>query len=890
MSRKILQILILWMTVAIVLATDHTEAKADEMFEPDVYLAESPEYSLADELLTNDYVTAVEDELIINEYITDEAFGDAICVNEYLPVESSSEENYNTKKEIDSDKKIKVNITNQKGENILIKEGQTLYTSEPLVFCCLVDGDKGDKKNATEAGDEASSADRENNEESEENDETEMDDEEAKYYYSVSLDGGKNFGGYVAMDGNSIILYPDEKEESRNNYVLRFKYEKKKYLSSITVTYGGNRKEEIQETIVEEIVSSEYAIQFDNTLPEINVENPWVLDEWLSAPDELQLSVCDKEGMLNRIVAICDEEVVYEKHFSDEETVADYYFSLSLDRKAKNEEGQQLIVKISDCAGNVLTSSYSYYYDGEKPVLQLSGVPEGGVTDNRVEIVFDVIDNLDTDSRIKYHIEHDYNNETIIEDIEATKEKGRNFGKIFEEEGSYRISASCVDMAGNESAEVSANFDIDMNPPEINISGVSDNVDLTNPGEILISIKDYYYEGCNVSITAIKKKDGQVINLPVSSFDMAATIESRVINLKNDADYEILVSATDRLGRTSSAQTEFRIDKNAPQLLLEGLNDGQVTSEKPVISVNTAECFYDSTIVEVSLAKKMDSDISCIVDKQVYVMQDKYDTKEIIISEEGEYELTCTATDRSGNSKSSKMNFTVDYTPPVIAKMDDIDGKYFKSYTLNDGLFNVVKDMTKCTIKAFLNDDEIAGDELVVEEGKYVLWVSAVDEADNYSEKAATFIIDHTAPQLVIGGLNKDGYIRKGNTLSVGLANVEDEITSVVFNGKEIEISEDNKKADIYVDEYGDYLLEVTACDKAGNVTDKIISTGCYLVGPRSEELEVEEKIIHNITGKIVNNDKNTIDVWGLTIGCIIVLSGITGLMIREILRAVGKL
>lgn len=779
--------------------------------------------------------------------------------------------------------KMPVNITTQNGQSILIKEHETLYTREPIIFT----PHKYEGKEGT-------------------------------YYYSVSVDYGATFGGYVPMEGANITLYQDTNQFPNDNFVLRFAFientdEKIENEADEGEDREDNNKDEaqIEEVIIEdlflssdkkneeeiknkneveikndnqglEIYSRDYSVQFDNDAPVISALNEDVLSNWLTGEETLQISISDNFGKIKRVEAIEGENIKYEKSYEEDDE--DFLFDIVLDKKSEGINGSNIVIRATDLAGNTSETKYTYYLDEDAPVLQITGISMGALITDKCSLHISASDDCMQESLIDYTLGRSIKDEMIIDEatgISCTKE---GFDINICEEGRYELRTVAMDIAGNKSEEKILSFDVDLNAPEVTIEGVSENKDSSTKVDVHICVNEALYDNCNVSVTAIRRRDGISENLPISTFVMEASSQVCDITLKNEGDYTIIVTAVDGANHETSQVTSFRIDNKAPVISISGLEDGSVTNDKPVIDIKTSERFYESAIVDAVLSRKLSDDCYSVVDEKKYVMQDVMQIEQMTIGKEGEYRLACEAVDRTGNKTSKQIDFTVDYTPPVIADMDDIDEKYLKSYIVPGNITAFVSDLTSLRVDAFLNNDRIDEEKIVLEEGKYTLWIGATDAADNFSQKSATFIIDHTAPQIVLSGLKKDGNIKKGNHVKVSLADDKDELLKVTFNGENVELCDDGKSAEITIDEYGEYEFGIKAIDSAGNETDKIIHTSCIAAKPISDYMR-QEKIIRSTSEQIVNYSKSDENYFEIIIGTFTALSGIAGLAIRELKR-----
>lgn len=764
--------------------------------------------------------------------------------------------------EFEKEKELKVDITNANGEKILLKDNSILYTAIPIIF----------KPRSYEKC-------------------------IGTYYYSVSLDQGKSFGGYVKMEDESITLYQDEENVPQNDFVLRFKYVYEGVIDSLPYVdgndainsdknvkcAGGDYTPEMEER--RELVSTDYHIQFDTDTPSIEIDNPQVLEQWLSDESVLYIKAFDDVSGISRIKVNCEDVVLIDEFCGSDVNDAHGLYAIPLNMESEGEEGRKIDVKVYDKAENMAQVSYTYFLDQTAPQIAIEGVPDRNVSGEGVELSISAIDNCSRRNYVDYVMVKE-NGETVATEEVHDGEIIYNNTLVISamEDGYYHITAMVHDLAGNISEEYKYDFRVDTKAPEVHINGANENTDMKEQVDVEINISEVFYEDCNVSITMLREKDNQIINLPVMSFVMEAPIDVRHVTLVNDGDYTIRVEATDALGRSTSTERHFRVDSHAPLISFGNMEDGAVTNTKPVVSVDTLDSFYESTIVDAVLSKKIADDCYSVVDEKKYVMKAKQDCSEFTIDKEGEYRLTCVATDRTGNSESEKIDFTVDYTPPVISKVGDVDGKFLKSFIMPERLGTIVTDITKVNVEAFINNRKAKEGEVILEEGKYTLWIGALDEADNYSEAESTFIIDHTLPQVVIAGVNKNGNVKKGDRIAIWLDDKNDELSEVIFNGRKVQIDSQNNRAEIDIEDYGDYTFEIKARDKAGNELNKTIQTSCVMAKPFTGYSR-EEKIIHKIPEKIVNYDKNDSDYAGIIIGTIIATVGIAGLATREMLK-----
>lgn len=774
---------------------------------------------------------------------------------------------------------LQVDITTTDGENLLVKDSGVVYTAVPIIFDARMKEDE-------------------------------------VCFYSLSADKGKTFGGYVPMEDGKVTLYPNEAIFPDNCFYMKFKKISPEYGAANSIADAGADVDDINEANNDtagaedylkadsdketgqenaensvnhsedyadrkEIESSVYKVFFDMTVPDIVINNSEVLEGWKRENQILKVNVSDKKGFLSRIIATVGNDVVYEAHYNEDDCISETVCEINLNQQAKDSNGQCLIIKAYDCARNTMTSSYNFYIDKEKPVITVDGIEDGSIVNGEAGLLINITEKIPETAFVSYKMVRRLNGMESVDEVCENAGDAGGVKKIrIDEDGEYYFCAYAYDYAGNYSDIVEKKFTVDIHAPLVAIDGVTNGSDINKPVDLKISVKENLYEGCSVKVNVARKRQGIEVILPVSDYVLTSNDEERVISLKNDGDYEVSVVATDKAGRTSEAKADFRIDSTSPEIVIAGLNEGEATNRKPVVKIYAGDIFYDSTVLNTLVFKKDKSGEYKIIDNSTEVLRSEQDVKDIEIDEEGDYKISCRASDRSGNVSNEELTFKVDYTPPVIGELDKYDKKYFSRLALSGELDSYISDANNFKYSAYINDEEADWNKEIIEEGKYVLWVTAEDEAGNIADRSASFIIDRTAPQIVVAGIRKDVYIKKGNVVSITLSDENDTLKKVLVNGKEISIIDDGKRAAFAVSDYGEYMIDVEAFDEAGNNTGTAIKGYCRAANVFFEN---PQKINRTSVSDIGENDENENDMKGLLIGFFSVLSGTYGLVFRGV-------
>ncbi|MCR5673897.1 MAG: Ig-like domain repeat protein [Lachnospiraceae bacterium] len=669
--------------------------------------------------------------------------------------------------------------------------------------------------------------------------------------YSISTDDGETFGTYAEMNTEEVVLYPDDDTSQSGRWQIRFK-----------------------ETKEDGIGSDTFKVCFDTALPKIEIPGIDDISDHMREETELDIKVIDDIG-ISRIIVRCEEDILFEMHGEDEERILKEH-DLCVELKDTGKTDNEVTVSCFDLAGNCSVATFKYGIDKEAPVVTAAGIDDGAGLNTAAKLCIIATDDS-LEPLIDYTVKRQTGDEVSITSV-TNEQSPVNLS--FDEDGKYSVEITAVDKAQNRSSMVRLDFLIDSVAPVVDISGASDGVDLRSPSTVTVDITEENHEDTVVDITLSRTVPGSNGAIRMDSYRPEAYRDIRTIGITSDGQYRLDVTATDPAGNKTATSRYFRMDASTPNISVTGLKEGEVTSDASMLRFCAGELFYDSTIMTAVL-ERFENGAYLPVSTTERVMKSQKDNMDIQVEEEGRYRLTCTAADRSGNSTSSVTSFTVDRTPPVISKVDDMNNRFFRSFELPGKLKDMIKDLTAVSADAYVNDTKIGENDVIIEDGKYVLTILAEDEAGNRSEKSATFMVDHTSPQIVLGGFDRNGNIKKGSIITVGLLEEDDRLVSVRFNDRDIAIGADNT-ATVQVNDHGRYTLEVRAEDAAQNVTDTQISTGCYMAGPSFDRYLTSETLIRSPEQ---GGEAGDPDLNGLFAGLIPVLAGTFGLTYRTFLR-----
>ena len=475
----------------------------------------------------------------------------------------------------------------------------------------------------------------------------------------------------------------------------------------------------------------------------------------------------------------------------------------------------------------------------------------------------------------------------VVEKYTESKEWGNNskdteYTKTFDAEGDYSITVSAEDEAGNKSETTKATtFRIDKTAPVISITGMNDKQ--TTGVTATISIDEAFslkYEDNNAlgssdfNVTITRKTDGTAAtNVATLGTDIFSEGNPHTVsyNCSEDGEYTITAIATDLAGNKAAEQTKtFKVDSKAPVLKVNAVDKdskkvedyapiGSIDSSTPNyvdMSLSVEEAFFATDNVEISV-KKDSKDVSSSYFTN-YRNSAEISTGTQRFSEDGVYEVSIKAQDELGNKADDyKLVFTVDNTPPELAATNVLDKFKAKTTKTDDGsiLLNAddFADIINQGYEALWNvndtsdfsvDAKIDGVSLIdfsdLSDGYHQLTIKVTDKVGHVAEDEFDFTYDGTAPRIIITGVEDGETVREPFTMTIGLENPDDEITSIVINGNTIDPANysANNKYEMQVQDYDTYTIEVTAKDKAGNVASTIDEdTGAVFTFKLSEKL-----------------------------------------------------
>ncbi|APD89099.1 Ig-like domain repeat protein [Alteromonas mediterranea] len=402
-------------------------------------------------------------------------------------------------------------------------------------------------------------------------------------------------------------------------------------------------------------------------------------------------------------------------------------------------------------------------------------------------------------------------------------------------EGDYTVTATAQDTAGNEGSDTENGGSVDTTAPLITL----DPQGISNDNTPTISGSTDLIAGSTVSITVTDSTGSQQTFTATvdANGDFSADVPAPVA----DGNFDVTATSTDAAGNTATDTISGEINSAAPSLSLDPLASGNDTT--PTISGTTDLAPGSTVSITVTDSAGNTQSFNATVQPG-----GSFSVDVPVALPEGDYTVTATATDGAGNTATVTENggsidttdpvLTIDAqgltndATPIISGTTDLSPGDTVSISVTDSGGNTQ------TFTATVQGDGTYTADVPADlaEGAYSVSVSATDDAGNSATVADNNgNVDTAAPALTIDAQNitNDATptisgttdLAPGDTVSISVTDSEgntQSFTATVQAGG-------GYSADVPADlAEGDYLVEVTATDNAGNQT--IITDGNGIV------------------------------------------------------------
>lgn len=404
--------------------------------------------------------------------------------------------------------------------------------------------------------------------------------------------------------------------------------------------------------------------------------------------------------------------------------------------------------------------------------------------------------------------------------------------------GDYTFEVLCADKADNTDEVKLDEFTIDLIAPELSISYDKDAKDNYCNSKRVATIKviERNFDESNVKLNLTTSSEDIIVGQ--SEWSHNGDIHTKSIEFAKDGEYSIAVECTDMAMNegVDIKRQEFIIDTVKPEVVISGVENTSANAKDIVIVVDAK----DSYLADISYKLiSNNKEVKVEVVKSENIEGGKRETLSAI-TEDGIYHFTYTVIDKAGNTTTDEYIFSVNKNGAAFETVED-DGIDKNTGYAKEDYKPVIKIMDVDTITILSvtinGNEQTAGEDYeydsatgtlrflnaINDDGKYSVTVDVKDAAGNVSfMEPYEFIVDHTAPNLIVSGVEEGETYNEEVTVVLKPDNVEDKIVKVIVNGTEL--SEDklvrsttDNSVQITLSEFQSYTVSAIAEDSAGN-------------------------------------------------------------------------
>lgn len=408
-----------------------------------------------------------------------------------------------------------------------------------------------------------------------------------------------------------------------------------------------------------------------------------------------------------------------------------------------------------------------------------------------------------------------------------------------------------TDSAG--AALSGGDFTVDENRPEVsftlNGAAPQTNNHFTQDVTVVATVKMANYG----SVTGLDETDGWTES-PGETDDDRVETRTYTKTFNAEGTYDVSVTAKKRYGtsRTGEGSLSLTIDRTAPTMAVSFDNNTAVNGNNyaaprtATITVNEALGFDEGKISVLVNGEAADG--------VTWAANGTTHTATVPFDEDGTYELTVSGTDLAGNSmvmaddasetEYSSGEFVIDTTNPTLTPTWDNENVQNKKYYQAPRTLTVVADDAHLNADSLVVKVDDAVDDTVAwetqqdgslkavvpftTEGAHSVQVSCEDNAGNdYTYDSGEFVIDLTDPVIELTWQNtgfegESTYFDGGRvaTITVDEENFRSDLINIQTTGTVGAWDEEKQSVTVTFANDGDYRLQVTGSDLAGNSAD----------------------------------------------------------------------
>lgn len=603
-----------------------------------------------------------------------------------------------------------------------------------------------------------------------------------------------------------------------------------------------------------------------------------------------------------------------------------------VDAKLNNSNDVTIWVKAVDYAGNVSEKTKDIKIDITAPTIQVTydlNNPSNGKYYNATRTATVTVTERNFDENaVRFNITNTDGTQPAISGWSRSANAGVSDSAVntctvtFAADGDYTFTLNTTDLAGNESNYTQVDeFTIDKTVPTINVA--FDNNSASNgryynaPRTATITVNEHNFNGSEVQTAISAALQSQGISAPgVNGWSTSGDVHTATVHFGTDGDYSFTVNYTDLAGNAATAHTvdTFTIDQTKPEIEIFDIEDKSANNGTVAPGVRYSDVNYNENDVTLTIkgpkhsATTVDGSRSSIPNGQSIKMADFAHEESV----DDVYTLTAQVTDMAGNSHEESVTFSVNRFGSNYI-FSDSTKSFLDKYYSNSEESLVVTEINVDTLEHYgisygrdgeLEKLEKGKDYTVKESGNEVSWKHyqytikasnfekeglynvtidsrdrAKNEVNNKVKNAdIEFVIDKTAPTVVITGVEDDTQYRANNRdISIAVAD------NVAIGGMDVFVDDSEKPVDSYdaqaiLNQKG----EVPFTLNSSNDWQKLKAVATDAAGNTAETSEYRVLITSNILVQFVRNTP-------LVIGSSVSLLAVAGVIILLIAKKKKK-
>lgn len=317
------------------------------------------------------------------------------------------------------------------------------------------------------------------------------------------------------------------------------------------------------------------------------------------------------------------------------------------------KEGRYKIYAITtDSAGNrTVSNTITFVIDKTAPKLSVSGTSDGSMNGTPVTLDFSCEESFYATNQISIQVEKTLDGTMTMESIDGFPRNAKKtaMSHTFSADGTYRVTISATDRAGNVARSQTISFSVDCTKPEIRIIGTDNYEQWDKPVTVQFIVEESYYAGNTVTITGTRMDiEGNVTEVELPDLVNSGKISSLSQYFDEDGIYSFEIISKDQAGNRESKEIHFTIDQTAPK-------------------INHLENYNGSYCQEFQLADSLEGifkDLT-VISYRILLNGLEYNGTDVI-TEEGKYNLYVEVKDELGQQSQKNIEFIIDHTAPKV--------------------------------------------------------------------------------------------------------------------------------------------------------------------------------------------------------------------------------